>query len=116
VEYSFEIGFLHIVPLLFGHFEERSPRINAGIIYEDVDAPKLFQSVSDCSTDAFGATNVDRKRESGSSPRSNVIRHCGSPISIEIQNKHLSALIPEKVRDCLTNARRRSSNDRYLAL
>jgi hypothetical protein len=116
VEYSFEIGFLHIVPLLFGHFEERSSRINASIIYEDVDAPKPFQGVSDCSTDAFGTTNVDRKRESGSPAPSNVIRHRGSPISIQIQNEHLSALIREKERDCFADARRRASNDRYLAL
>src|SRR5258708_7504391 len=110
---ALQIRILHLVPLLFGHPEERLAWIDPGIVDEDVDTPKLLHNGVDGILNLLRIANVtgDRRRLVGQCSRSFLVAG-----RVPVEHKYVCPFGHEQLGDPLADSGCGAGYNRYFVL
>jgi hypothetical protein len=104
VVHTLEVDGLHLVPLLFGHSQERLTGVDAGIIDQNVDLAELLDGGIDCRSDLRGVADIAGEVLGPASRRAYGLGHRPISAGIPIQQKNASPLRGEQPGDGLADS------------
>src|SRR5437899_4274127 len=103
-EHALEICVLHGIPLLLGHAQKGLPRIDSGVIDQDIDPARTLRRAIDPALHIARVADVSAGSDCRTPCGAYRLRDALASVDVPIQDMDMRALAGEESRHSFTNA------------